>query len=152
MLKFIPVLLMLPGILACNQRPGSNRFVIDRIPRPIIVKTWKLALDKLSVQQKGTVGGNSEQVIEKEQISAADDRDIIEAALQEITIDKVGGNSEQVIEKEQISAADHRDIIEGALEEIEVDRNNVAKYIPVGAHSAQVIEKEQNSAQTYRLD
>ena len=61
MLKFIPVLLMLPGILACNQRPGSpsvrglfasNHFVIDRIPRPIIVKTWKLALDKLSVQKK----------------------------------------------------------------------------------------------------
>ena len=118
---------MLPGILACNQRPGSpsvrglfasNHFLTDRIPRPIIVKTWEFALDKVSVQKKGTVGGNSEQVIEKE----------------------------------QISAADHRDIIEGALEEIEVDRNNVAKYIPVGAHSAQVIEKEQNSAQTYRLD
>ena len=118
---------MLPGILACNQRPGSpsvrglfcsNLFLTDRhttttttssrIPTPRIVKTWEFALDKVSVQKNGTVGGNSEQVIEKEQISAADERDIIEAALQEITIDK----------------------------------NNVAKYI----------EKEHNSAQTYWFD
>ena len=111
---------MLPGILACKYRPGPNHFVIDRIPRPIIVKEWKLALDNLS------------QVIEKEKKEK-------EAALQEITIDKVGGNSEQVIEKEQISAADERDIIEAALQEITIDKNNVAKYI----------EKEHNSAQTY---
>ena len=52
--------------------------------------------------KKGTVGGNSEQVIEKEQISAADDRDIIEAALQAITIDK--NNVAKYIEKEHNSA------------------------------------------------
>ena len=102
---------MLPGILACNQRPGSpsvrglfasNFFSTDRIPTPIIVKTWEFALDKVSVQKNGTVGGNSEQVIEKEQISAADERDIIEAALQEITIDK--NNVAKYIEKEHNSA------------------------------------------------
>jgi len=102
---------MLPGILACNQRPGSpsvrglfasNLFLTDRIPTPIIVKTWEFALDKVSVQKNCTVGGNSEQVIENEQISAADERDIIEAALQEITIDK--NNVAKYIEKEHNSA------------------------------------------------
>ena len=79
---------------------------------PIEDVLQKIEIDRKNVPKYIPVGGNSEQVIEKEQISAADCRDIIEAALEEIEIDRnnvakyipVGAHSEQVIEKEQNSA------------------------------------------------
>ena len=79
---------------------------------PIKDVLQKIEIDRKNMPTYIPVGGDSDQVIEKEQISAADHRDIIEAALEEIEVDRnnvakyipVGANSEQVIEKEHNSA------------------------------------------------
>ena len=79
-----------------------NSFNASDLRDPIDDVLQKIEINRKNVPKYITVGGNSEQVIEKEQISAADERDIIEAALQEITIDK--NNVAKYIEKEHNSA------------------------------------------------
>ena len=59
---------------------GANSPASLRFRDPIEAALEEIEIDRKNVPKYISVGAYSEQVIEKEQISAADERDIIEAA------------------------------------------------------------------------